>query len=302
MREGSDRGPQGLSAFPGRRVSNKTSGTLADYFRSKAREHHDWRCRSLNLCAAETLTSNLVRELLGTDFGRRYATRSGAYSGSKISDELESWCEEAACRVFRCEYANISPISGHSALLGTMIALTKPGDSVLTWSPAAGGYPLGIAHRVELSLEYFPLDESGLQIDVESARETIDRFRPELVIFGASEILFPPPLGELVDACRSVGSIVAYDASHTLGLIAGGQFQHPFGTEWTSCSAARIRPSSARIAASCSRATTNRSTEQLQNYLTRHLSSRAVITSTRRSRWERPWLRWSTSARPTRSR
>ena len=35
----------------------------------------------LNLCAAETLTSRRVRELLASDFGRRYATRTARTRG-----------------------------------------------------------------------------------------------------------------------------------------------------------------------------------------------------------------------------
>jgi glycine hydroxymethyltransferase len=202
--------------------------TTAAWLRAKAAEQHRWRSQSLNLCAAETITSNLVRELLASDFGRRYATRTGAYSGARVSDEIEARCEEMACRLFGCAYANISPISGHVALLATIIALSEPGQRLLTTSPLAGGYPIRIAERIDLTLDYFPLDSSGLSIDVAAAREKIDEFRPNLVVFGASEFTFPAPLTELVPSCRSVGATVLYDAAHPLGLIAGGQFQQPF--------------------------------------------------------------------------
>lgn len=209
-------------------VKTAAKSTAAEWFREKVAKQHSWRSQSLNLCAAETITSQLVRELLASDFGRRYATRTGAYSGARVGDELERYCEEAACRIFGCRFANIAPISGHMALLATIIALTEPGQRLLTTSPLLGGYPIRIAERIGLTLDYFPLDSTSLRIEVEAARAKIEDFRPDLVIFGASEFVFPAPLIELVPVCRAVGATVAYDAAHPLGLIAGGQFQQPF--------------------------------------------------------------------------
>jgi glycine hydroxymethyltransferase len=39
--------------------------------------------------------------------------------------------------------------------------------------------------------------------------------------------LFPHPIKELRAVCEEVGAYIAYDASHVLGLIAGGEFQDP---------------------------------------------------------------------------
>ncbi|MGC8936342.1 MAG: hypothetical protein ACP5KV_03125 [Candidatus Methanomethylicaceae archaeon] len=46
-------------------------------------------------------------------------------------------------------------------------------------------------------------------------------------MLGASEILFPHPVKELRGIADEVGAIVAYDATHVLGLIAGRVFQDP---------------------------------------------------------------------------
>jgi glycine hydroxymethyltransferase len=39
--------------------------------------------------------------------------------------------------------------------------------------------------------------------------------------------LFPEPVRELAEACRTAGTLLVYDGAHVLGLIAGGQFQDP---------------------------------------------------------------------------
>jgi glycine hydroxymethyltransferase len=47
------------------------------------------------------------------------------------------------------------------------------------------------------------------------------------VVLGQSFFLFPYPLREIAEAAHAVGALVLYDASHVLGLIAGGEFQDP---------------------------------------------------------------------------
>jgi glycine hydroxymethyltransferase len=71
--------------------------------------------------------------------------------------------------------------------------------------------------------------EDGLSIDVEQAVALIERTRPAVVMFGASEFLFPVDLVTLVPASAAAGAVTCYDGAHPLGLIAGGEFQDPFG-------------------------------------------------------------------------
>jgi glycine hydroxymethyltransferase len=65
-------------------------------------------------------------------------------------------------------------------------------------------------------------------IDPDKSAEVIRAARPGIVTFGGSLFLFPHPLKELRSVAEEVGAFVAYDASHVLGLIAGGVFQDPF--------------------------------------------------------------------------
>lgn len=65
-------------------------------------------------------------------------------------------------------------------------------------------------------------------MDVPGAAALIEQIRPRLVILGASLIPKAHPVKALVKVVRDVDSVLAYDGSHVLGLIAGGQFQDPF--------------------------------------------------------------------------
>jgi glycine hydroxymethyltransferase len=71
----------------------------------------------------------------------------------------------------------------------------------------------------------YNIDE--FNIDYEKSAYVIRAAKPGIVTFGGSLFLFPHPIKELKEVCDEVGAYIAYDASHVLGLIAGGQFQDP---------------------------------------------------------------------------
>ena len=57
--------------------------------------------------------------------------------------------------------------------------------------------------------------------------DTLRRERPNAVVLGQSFFLFPYPLREIAEEAHAHDALVFYDASHVLGLIAGGGFQDP---------------------------------------------------------------------------
>jgi len=163
--------------------------------------------------------------------GHRYTAWDGFYKGTRFIDELESLGEKLACEVFGSDWASLRPLSGHIADTIMVSTLTKPGGSILTVNPSNGGYD-GLGSRgyplfVNVKNLFFPYDSERMNIDVEKARTLIEDEKPSLVVFGQSYFLFPHPVKELSEACRAAESQVAFDASHVLGLIGGGEFQRP---------------------------------------------------------------------------
>ena len=196
-------------------------------------KHQKWRAEEcLNLIPSENVTSHTVRQLLSGDMGHRYRADDRFYMGTRYLDELENLGEKLACEVFGSDWASLRPLSGHMADMIVVSTLTKPGGSVLTVNPANGGYPglgdpTGYPSFVNVRNLFFPFDSERMNIDVEKTLVLIEDEKPSLVIFGQSYFLFPHPVKELTEACRSVGSRIAFDGSHVLGLIAGGEFQKP---------------------------------------------------------------------------
>ncbi|MGQ9565783.1 MAG: serine hydroxymethyltransferase [Candidatus Bathyarchaeales archaeon] len=206
-------------------------------------KHHQWFRESIPLIASENIPSPAVREAIISDFGNRYAEGwpgERVYAGCVYIDQVELLCIDLMKKLFKAEFVDVRPISGVVANLVVYTAFTEPGDTMMALSIPCGGHITtgkkelgGTAGAVRgLVVEYLPLDYEELNIDVDKAKERIEKLKtegkpPKLVMFGASVFPFPHPIKELADTIHSVGGTVGYDAAHVAGLIAGGIFQDP---------------------------------------------------------------------------
>lgn len=214
----------------------------SSHFLDMMRRQERWRLEeSVNLLPSENMASPQLRALLSSDFGHRYTlpidAESGGvyiengYRGSRLTTQVERDCERAACEVYGSKYACVQPMGGHIAAMIAIASTTEKGDTVYAIPVENGGYD-GYAQPylpdiLGLRAGTLPFDASRQNIDTEATASLIRRKRPGLVILGASFILFPYDMGPVRDACREAGSKLAYDGSHVMGLIAGGEFQRP---------------------------------------------------------------------------
>lgn len=199
---------------------------------SLVEKHEQWRGKEcLNLIPSENVMSPAVRSLLASELGNRYTARDRFYMGTGFIDEIEDYGERLAKDVFGAETADLRPLSGHVADLIFLACFAKPGDVLMCVSPEDGGYPGlwddGLAGLFGLRAVPLPFLKKKMSVNVERAKEVVQRVKPKILIFGASLILFPHPVKELANIARESGAIVGFDGSHVLGLIAGKCFQEP---------------------------------------------------------------------------
>jgi len=195
-------------------------------------KHERWRReRCLNLIASENVTSPAVRKILGSDLGHRYTATDHFYMGCKFINQTESIARELVRDVFGSEWADVTPLSGHITDMTLLSTFARRGDKILTMGTEYGGYfgtsEAGFPRILGLVNLYFPFDKDRWNIETEKTVELIASEVPRLVILGASYILFPHPVEQIAKACRETGTVLAFDGSHVMGLIAGGAFQQP---------------------------------------------------------------------------
>ena len=153
--------------------------------------HHAYRASSLNMVAAENVTSPLVERIVGSDFSRRYSS-TGAYAGDKHFLEAYETVLDLAKELFKAEYVSVKPATGNLAVIAVVTGLTKPGDKIMKVGDEHGGYPVRLAEWAGVEIVPFPFDFERLNINAEKTIEQIYQVRPALVLFGADALVEVP--------------------------------------------------------------------------------------------------------------
>jgi len=201
----------------------------------------------INLIASEGLKSPAVEQMmcLSQDLESRYAegendlkghVKARHYQGQKYMTQIENYATDLMKNLFGCNWADLRLVSGTHANLATFkgISLATKNNRMVVLPLSAGAHIThdysGLAGRV-LGLETInhAYDINELNINPEKSATIIDAARPGIVTFGGSVFQFPHPVKELAKVAKETGAYIVYDAAHVLGLIAGGEFQDPFG-------------------------------------------------------------------------
>lgn len=201
--------------------------------------HAAYRAACLNLIASENVVSPVVASALAGDLEGRYADFSGTdlqsrkYRGGRYVVELEALCAELVAQTFGGDACELRAISGHVAGNAVLMGVCRSGDLVMEVGQEGGGHRLAAklaeAPLIDLDVEFLPFDPVAFNVDTQAAVALIEERRPRIVILGSSTFLHPHPVAELAPACREAGAVLAYDASHVMGLLAAGRFQDPLG-------------------------------------------------------------------------
>src|SRR6201988_4551719 len=98
---------------------------------------------NLELIASENVVSEAVLEAQGSVLTNKYAEGYPGkryYGGCEFVDEVEALAIERIKKLFNAGFANVQPHSGAQANGAVMLALAKPGDTILGMSLDAGGH------------------------------------------------------------------------------------------------------------------------------------------------------------------
>ncbi|WP_019831097.1 serine hydroxymethyltransferase [Sphingomonas sp. PR090111-T3T-6A] len=195
------------------------------------REQHQ-----IELIASENIVSKAVLEAQGSVFTNKYAEGYPGkryYQGCAPSDEVETLAIERAKKLFNCGFANVQPHSGAQANGAVMLALTKPGDTILGLSLDAGGH-LTHGARAAMSGKWFNAVQYGVRaddhlIDFDQVEALAKEHKPTLIIAGGSAYPRHIDFARFRAIADEVGAKLMVDMAHFAGLVAGGAHPTPFG-------------------------------------------------------------------------
>ena len=200
------------------------------------RGNDHWRGDTINLIASENVLSPAARRLLDSDFHHRYAEGHPGkryYEGTRFIDEIEDKTRRLVGEVFRADRVDVRLPSGTLANEAAFSALVPQGSTAIAHGLDGGGHishaRFGALGKRASKIVELPRLPDGYRLDAAKARDLIRAERPRIVVLGRSLFLFPEPVKELKEACVDAGALILYDASHVLGLVAGGTFQDPLG-------------------------------------------------------------------------
>jgi len=188
----------------------------------------------IELIASENIVSAAVMEAQGTVLTNKYAEGYPSkryYGGCEHVDRIEALAIERVKAIFECEYANVQPHSGAQANGAVMLALLKPGDTILGMSLDAGGH-LTHGARPALSGKWFNAVQYGvnpetLRIDYDEVRRLAETHRPKLIIAGYSAYPRALDFAKFREVANVVGATLMVDMAHIAGIVAAGRHVNP---------------------------------------------------------------------------
>jgi aminomethyltransferase len=224
-----------------------------------------WRQREcVNLIPSEMTTSPLTRLSSVLDPAFRYAEHKQVeafcdaevyyYQGTDFIRDVEGLLARELSKFLGAREVETRVLSGQMANAAVFSALVdyrnranpkaEPGRirQVLHHHLIRGGHlsaqPMGALHEhvardprnERAAVREFPvLAENPYRVDVPKTLELIDRYRPELIVFGKSVFLHREPIAEIRRFVDDQGfePVLLYDGAHVLGLL-GPHFQEPF--------------------------------------------------------------------------
>ncbi|WP_350334504.1 serine hydroxymethyltransferase [Coralliovum pocilloporae] len=225
--------PSGASNFPNffsADLASSDPDIAAAIEKELGRQKHE-----IELIASENIVSKAVMEAQGSIMTNKYAEgypHRRYYGGCHFVDIAEDLAIERITKLFGCSYANVQPNSGSQANQGVLMALAKPGDTILGMSLDAGGH-LTHGARPNQSGKWFNAIQYGVKedshtIDYDQVEALAVEHKPTVIIAGGSAYARQFDFAKFREIADKVGAYLFVDMAHIAGLVAGGAHPNPF--------------------------------------------------------------------------
>jgi len=192
---------------------------------------------SLRLIASENYASPAVLAALASTMNNKYAEGYPGrryYGGCEFVDVTENLCIERAKRLFGAEHANVQPHAGAQANMAVYAAFLEPKNpeqKILGLVLAHGGH-LTHGSPVNFSGKWFSfvgyeVDKDTEVIDMDRVRDLAIEHRPRMILAGFTAYPRTIDFEAFRTIADEVEAMFMVDASHFIGLVAGGAYPNP---------------------------------------------------------------------------
>lgn len=218
---------------------NKVDGIkLLDIFDPEmAKLLHDEEIRqkdTIGLIASENVASPLATCLEGSVFTNK---NTEGYPGKRFvggcenADAAEQLAIQRLKELFQCGHANIQSGNATIANMAVLVALLKPGDTLLGMNLKDGGH---LSHGASFHFSgqnfksiHYGVDRITEQIDLDEVRGLAIKHKPKIIICGASSyprLINYRAFREIAD---EIDAYLWVDSAHDIGLVAGEAIPSP---------------------------------------------------------------------------
>jgi glycine hydroxymethyltransferase len=191
----------------------------------------------LRLIASENYASPAVLAAIGSTMNNKYAEGYPGrryYGGCEFVDVTEQLAIDRAKQLFGADHANVQPHAGaqaNMAVFGAFLTPKDPSEKVLGMVLAHGGH-LTHGSPVNVSGMWFnfvgyEVDRETEQLDMDRIRDLAKEHRPKIVLAGFTAYPREIDFAAFRAIADEVGALLWVDASHFIGLVAGGAYPSP---------------------------------------------------------------------------
>lgn len=194
--------------------------------------------KTLHLTANENQLSHVANSFLASKLSERYYFGAGknglvdfgsyTFTGMPAVEQLVNLAEKALKTMSGASVVNLSCFSGLHAMMCSILSTTKPGDLIMSIPFEDGGHSAtkGIIENLGRKHSFAKFDPKTLQFDIPKTVKIFKQSRAKTVYIDISTHLNPLNIRQLRHALGKKALII-FDASHSMGLILGGEFPSP---------------------------------------------------------------------------
>lgn len=190
----------------------------------------------LELIPSENYVSPAILEAMGSILTNKYSEGYPGkryYGGNEVIDEVETLAIERAKKLFRCDHANVQPLSGAPANVAVYFSWLEPGDTVLGMDLTHGGHlthgsPVTYIAKLFNFVRYKMKDIETGEIDYDELRRVAIKTKAKIILAGFSAYPREYDYAKMQKIADEIGAITMADMAHIAGLIAANVLKNPF--------------------------------------------------------------------------